>query len=174
MGAASAATYSNDKDDNTMKPTPSSATDSPPGLTGAAAALSLAEVGELMGEHFPQVGRGGKLILIDAVGPNTARVRLPASDDHLRPGGTISGPAMVLLADVGIYVAILATLGRPALQAVTTSLNINFLKRPQPGELTADVRLIKVGRRLVVAEVALLDAGGEAMVAHATATYSIP
>lgn len=139
-----------------------------------AARLTLAEVDELMGQHFPQVGRGGKLILIDRVAINAARVRLPASDDHLRPGGTISGPAMVLLADVGIYVAILATLGTPALQAVTTSLNINFLKRPEPGTLIADVKLIKVGRRLAVGEAALYDADETTMLAHATATYALP
>lgn len=139
-----------------------------------AAHLTLDEVSELMGEHFPQVGRGGKLILIDSVAPYAARVRLPESDDHLRPGGTISGPAMVLLADVGIYVAILATLGTSALQAVTTSLNINFLKRPERGTLLAEVKLIKVGRRLAVGEAALLSADGETMVAHATATYALP
>ncbi|MGD9784113.1 MAG: PaaI family thioesterase [Hyphomicrobiaceae bacterium] len=140
----------------------------------AAATLSAEEVATLIAEHFPQVGPGGKLILIEGVTRGGARVRLPESPEHLRPGGTISGPSMVMLADVGIYVAILATLGRSALQAVTTSLNINFLSRPEPGILVADVRLIKVGRRLVVGEVSILDASESTTLAHATATYALP
>ena len=136
--------------------------------------LTLAEVSALIADHFPQVGPGGKLILIDAVGERSARLRLPQGDEHLRPGGTVSGPSMVMLADVGIYVAILAALGTGALQAVTTSLNINFLKRPQPGELIADVKLLKLGRRLAVGEVAIVEAGDGEMVAHATATYALP
>ncbi len=140
----------------------------------AATRLSLADVSALIADHFPQVGPGGKLILIDHVGVGMARLRLPEGEEHLRPGGTVSGPSMVMLADVGIYVAILATLGEPALQAVTTSLNINFLKRPTPGELVADVKLIKVGRRLAVGECAIFDAGEKEMLAHATATYALP
>ncbi len=81
---------------------------------------------------------------------------------------------MVMLADVAVYVAILATLGDEALQAVTTSLNVNFLKRPAPGELVAEARLLKVGRRLVVGEVAISDAEEITLVAHTTATYALP
>lgn len=139
-----------------------------------ASRLTLREVSALMKEHFPQVGDGSKLILIEEVGHGWARLRLPESVEHLRPGGTVSGPAMVMLADVAVYVAILATLGETALQAVTTSLNVNFLKRPQPGDLLAEARLLKVGRRLVVGEVATsADAGGD-LVAHTTATYALP
>lgn len=136
--------------------------------------LTLEEVSTLMKQHFPQVGDGGKLILIDSVADRQARLRLPESFEHLRPGGTVSGPAMVMLADVAVYVAILATLGDSALQAVTTSLNVNFLKRPAPGELIAEAKLLKVGRRLVVGEVAISDAGGETLLAHTTATYVLP
>lgn len=135
---------------------------------------TLDEVSALMTQHFPQVGEGGKLILIDSIDNKSARLRLPESVEHLRPGGTVSGPAMVMLADVAVYVAILATLGAPALQAVTTSLNVNFLKRPAPGELIADAKLLKVGRRLVVGEVAITDASGETLLAHTTATYALP
>lgn len=136
--------------------------------------LSVEEVGALIAEHFPQVGPGGKLILIDDVAPGRARVSLPESAEHLRPGGTVSGPSMVLLADVGVYVAILATLGAEAIEAVTTSLNVNFLSRPGPGLLVCDVALLKIGRRLVVAEAAIRDARGETLMAHATATYALP
>lgn len=81
---------------------------------------------------------------------------------------------MVMLADVAVYVAILATLGDEALQAVTTSLNVNFLKRPAPGELVAEAKLLKVGRRLVVGEVAISDADEITLLAHTTATYALP
>ncbi|HRY06053.1 MAG TPA: PaaI family thioesterase [Hyphomicrobiaceae bacterium] len=136
--------------------------------------LTLEEVSALMKQHFPQVGDNGKLILIDSVDDREARLRLPESVEHLRPGGTVSGPAMVMLADVAVYVAILATLGEAALQAVTTSLNINFLRRPAPGELIADAKLLKVGRRLVVGEVAIADAASQTLLAHTTATYALP
>jgi uncharacterized protein (TIGR00369 family) len=142
--------------------------------TPAGCRLTLEEVSALMRQHFPQVGDGGKLILIDTVSDGEARLRLPDSPDHLRPGGTVSGPAMVMLADVAVYVAILATLGADALQAVTTSLNINFLKRPAPAELVAEAKLLKVGRRLVVGEVAISAAGEETLLAHATTTYALP
>lgn len=136
--------------------------------------LTLDEVSALMRQHFPQLGNSGKLIFIDRVGEGEARLRLPESVEHLRPGGTVSGPAMVMLADVAVYVAILATLGEGALQAVTTSLNVNFLKRPEPGELVAEARLLKVGRRLAVGEVAITDATGDTLLAHTTATYALP
>lgn len=144
------------------------------GLTRNSSVLTREQVDSLMREHFPQVGDGDKLILIDEVGVAFARLRLPESEEHLRPGGTISGPAMVMLADVAVYVAILATCGAGALQAVTTSLNINFLRRPEPGTLVADARLLKVGKRLVVGEVAIWEAAMTDLVAHTTATYALP
>lgn len=80
---------------------------------------------------------------------------------------------MFQLADVALYVAILATLGEGATQAVTTNLNINFLSRPAPGDLIADVVLVKVGKRLVIGEVEMFSSGAD-MVAHAIATYALP
>ena len=103
----------------------------------------------------------------------TARLRLVASEKHLRPGGTVSGPSMFALADVCLYIAILAQIGPVAL-AVTTNLNINFLRRPSPGDLVADCRLLKLGNRLAVGEVFLHSQGEDEPVAHATGTYSIP
>ena len=81
---------------------------------------------------------------------------------------------MFQLADVALYVAILATLGEAATQAVTTNLNINFLSRPSQGDLIAEVELVKVGKKLVIGEVELYSDGGDAMVAHAIATYAMP
>lgn len=91
----------------------------------------------------------------------------------LRPGGTLSGPTMMALADFGIYVAILATVGWvPA--AVTTNLNINFLKMPAPRDVIAEAWLIKLGKRLAVGAVGIRSEGEDELVAHATCTYSIP
>ena len=109
---------------------------------------------------------------VEAIGHGSARCRLPASESALRPGGTISGPAQMALADYALYAAILGALGEVA-EAVTTNLTINFLVRPQPGDLVADCRLLKLGRRLAVGEGDIRDAGGT-LVSHCTATYSIP
>lgn len=113
-------------------------------------------------------------MIIEAVGAREARVRLCFTERSVRPGGTISGPAMFTLADFSIYVALLATLGAAAIPAVTTNLNITFLKRPEQGDLIAQTRIIRLGRRLVYADVALRADGADEMVAHATGSYAIP
>ena len=136
--------------------------------------LSVDQVEALVVEHFPQVHVGGKIIFIRSVGQRAADLVMHAHERNVRPGGTVSGPAMFTLADYGIYVAILAELGEAGLQAVTTSLNINFLSRPGRRDMRAQVRLVKLGRRLAVGEVELYSDGVEDMVAHATATYAIP
>ena len=110
---------------------------------------------------------------IERLEQSAIRVRLPFHADHLRPGGTLSGPTLMGLADRATYLLVLAMIGPVAL-AVTTSLNINFLSKPQPRDLIADARLLKLGRRLAVAEVTLRSDGDETVVAHATVTYSIP
>ena len=136
--------------------------------------LSVAEITHLVEEHFPQLGAPGERIVIEEVGPGTARVRMRAGDHMLRPGGTVSGPAMFTLADVAIYVAILGGKGSAALQAVTSNLSISFLSRPEPRDIIAHVRLLKMGRRLAFGEVAIYSDGTAEMVAHATATYAMP
>ena len=110
----------------------------------------------------------------ETIGDGTARVRAPYSEDYMRPGGTISGPVMMALTDFGMYAALMGAIGAVAL-AVTTNLNINFLRRPAPGDVVADCRVIKLGKRLAVLEVTLYsDDGDDAPIAHATGTYSIP
>lgn len=111
--------------------------------------------------------------VIEKLETDEAWVRLPANGEFLRPGGTISGPAMMALADYTMYAAILATIG-PVELAVTTNLNINFLHKPEPGDLIAKARLIKLGKRLAVGDVPIYGKDGSHLVAHATATYSIP
>lgn len=130
--------------------------------------LTVPELEEFLEEVFPQVD--GQLA-VEAVGPMTARLRLRVGERHLRPGGTVSGPAMFLLADCAFYVAILAMIGREAL-TVTTNLSINFLSKPRAEDVIGDARILKLGRTLAVGEVMLAQHGR--LVAHATATYAIP
>lgn len=108
-----------------------------------------------------------------AVGPMTAVIELETNEHNLRPGGTVSGPTLMTMADTGLYAAILAQLGPVAL-AVTTNLNINFLRKPEPGVLRADTKLLKLGKRLAVGEVSITCNGNPDPVAHVTGTYSIP
>ena len=136
--------------------------------------LSVDELTALMEEHFPQVHEGSGRLEIEAAGGGGARVRMHQDERMLRPGGTVSGPMMFKLADFAVYVAILADRGTGALQAVTSNMTMNFLSRPAPGDLLAQVKLLKVGRRLAVAEVALYVSGAPDLVAHATATYALP
>ena len=96
------------------------------------------------------------------------------SDQMLRPGGTISGPTLMALADFAMYVVLLSAIG-PVGLAVTTNLNINFLRKGQPGQdVLAAARLLKLGKRLAVGEVSLLSGTSPDPIAHVTATYSIP
>lgn len=122
---------------------------------------------------FPQLHTDGKVFEVTAVSPGAVVLRLVPNERHLRPGGTVSGPTLFALADVGAYCAVLAHIGPVAL-AVTTSLNINFLRKPEPGPLSCTCRLLKLGKRLAVIEASIFDENAEDLVAHATATYSIP
>lgn len=122
---------------------------------------------------FPQIHTDGKVFDVTDVGPGTVVMRLAPNERHLRPGGTVSGPTLFALADVAAYCVVLAHIGPVAL-AVTTSLNINFLRKPEPGPLTCTCRLLKLGKRLAVIEASIFGQDGEDLVAHATATYSIP
>jgi uncharacterized protein (TIGR00369 family) len=135
------------------------------------ARMTLEEINHFLVEHFPQ---GMEYGVVEALFHQGARLRLTPLQAHLRPGGTVSGPVMMALADVTLYVAVLSEIG-PVPLAVTTNLNINFLQRPKPGaDLIAEARLLKLGRRLAVGEVTLHSEGMEMPVAHVTSTYSIP
>ncbi|MGB0467015.1 MAG: PaaI family thioesterase [Pontibacterium sp.] len=129
------------------------------------------ELSQFLTEHFPQGDQYGELV---ALGEGTAEMRLPVDDQHLRPGGTVSGPAMMGLADVATYAALLSRIG-PVPLAVTTNLNINFLRKPRADvAIIARAQMLKVGRRLGVGEVHILSEGEDEPVAHATMTYAIP
>ncbi len=124
-----------------------------------------------MAEHFPQAQAIGARI--DHVDAASLHLRLPTNEQHLRPGGTVSGPTMMQLADMAMYLMILSRIGPVAL-AVTTNLNINFLRKPEMTDLIARASLLKLGKRLAVGEVGLYSDGTAEPVAHATLTYSIP
>lgn len=111
--------------------------------------------------------------VIEHVELGLVRLRTPYEESSLRPGGTISGPVIMSLADAAMYALVLAHIG-PVGLAVTTSLNMNFLRKPGPGELVADARMLKLGKRLAVGEVTIYSADTPEPVAHATITYSIP
>ena len=143
-------------------------------MSRAGTTLSVDEVTALIDENFPQIHAGGRSIFIESVAELQARVRLQFSERLARPGGTISGPAMFTLADFSIYAALIATLGAPAIPAVTTNLNITFLRRPEPRDLVAMTRIIRLGRRLAYAQVELTSDGDEEVVAHATGSYALP
>lgn len=122
--------------------------------------------------EFPQVKHLD--MSVEHLDTKTIKVRIPVRERHLRPGGTVSGPTLMTLADATTYLLILAQIGPVAL-AVTTNLNINFLRRPAADrDVIAEGRLLKLGKRLAVAEVGLFSDGDEDPVAHVTLTYSIP
>jgi uncharacterized protein (TIGR00369 family) len=133
--------------------------------------VSIEQLNIMSREQVPMVGQLG--LIVESLGDGEARVRCPFRDDFLRPGGTISGPVMMTMADYAMYAAVLSRIGMVEL-AVTTNLNINFLRRPRPGDVLAEAKLLKLGQRLAVGEIALHVHNEEDLVAHVTATYSIP
>ncbi len=135
--------------------------------------MTVEELDHFMDTAFPQMRDGDGLTVIEAVGPLTARLRLRFSEKNLRPGGTISGPAMMALADYAMYAVVLAHIGPVAL-AVTTNLSINFLRKPGPADIVAEAKLMKLGNRLAVGDVVMTQEGLDGPVAHVTSTYSIP
>jgi uncharacterized protein (TIGR00369 family) len=138
-----------------------------------AALITAEELARLLAAEFPEMFNAEGGFVIEAVRHGGCRVRQTYRKNSLRPGGTISGATMMALADFAMYVAVLASIGWAPL-AVTTSLNINFLRKPAPRDLVADVGLIKLGKRLAVGDIAIRSDGIDALVAHATSTYSIP
>jgi acyl-coenzyme A thioesterase PaaI-like protein len=130
---------------------------------------TLETVRVFLATTFPQT-KG----IVEQVGHLSATVRHPVGFQELRPGGTVSGPVLMATADLALYVAILGTIGIVP-QTVTTSLNINFLKKPAADrDIIAVCSLLKVGRTLAVGEVALYSEGFSDHVAHAVGTYAIP
>jgi uncharacterized protein (TIGR00369 family) len=139
----------------------------------AIAKMSVAELERFLRLEFPQAFSSGDISIESADG-GSCLLRQKYSENMLRPGGTVSGPTLMALADFAMYVVLLSAIG-PVGLAVTTSLNINFLRKGQPGQdVLAAARLLKLGKRLAVGEVSLLSGTSADPIAHVTATYSIP
>jgi len=134
--------------------------------------MSATEVNLFLAEVFPQIDIG-RAYRVEETRHGFARMRMVYGAHLLRPGGTISGPAMFSLADVAMYAAVLASIG-PVAHAVTTNLTINFLRKPDQRDMIGEARLLKLGKRLAVGEIALSSEGETELAAHATATYSLP
>lgn len=133
--------------------------------------MTAAELEAFLAAQFPQMTT--LPYRVEQVDERSLVVRLYYHEKQLRPGGTISGPALMTLADTAMYLLVLAHIGPVAL-AVTTNLNINFLRKPQPGDVVARANLLKLGTRLAVGDVTMFSEGDAEPVAHATVTYSIP
>lgn len=131
--------------------------------------ISAEEFEHLTHSQVPSVGP----IRVERLDPGEAVIRMTCQPEHLRPGGTIAGPVQMGLADATMYAVVLSLIGRVEL-AVTTNLNCNFLRRPQPADLIAHGKILKLGKRLAVGEVWIYSDGIEEPVAHVTCTYSIP
>jgi uncharacterized protein (TIGR00369 family) len=133
--------------------------------------MTADELTEFLAREFPQVATD---FMIEEVGARRIRVRLVVGERHLRPGGTVSGPSIFALADVAVYLALLAMIGPEAL-AVTTNSSIDFMRKPAAGvDLIAECRLLKVGRVLAIGDVLIYSEGAAEPVARANLTYSIP
>lgn len=128
------------------------------------------EVLDFVQRAFPQ---HRLLAQIDELREGYLKIRVPVTERNLRPGGTVSGPTLMAIADTGMYYLVLATIGPVAL-ALTTNLNIDFLRAPKPADVIAETEMLKLGRRLAVGRVTIYSEGTDAPVAHATVTYSIP
>ncbi|MBC7180578.1 MAG: PaaI family thioesterase [Roseovarius sp.] len=133
--------------------------------------MTAEELMVFLDREFPQVS--GEFA-IEEVGDMQIRTRLLVAERHLRPGGTVSGPSIFALADVSVYLGILAMIGPQGL-AVTTNCSIDFMRKPAAGvDLIAECRLLKLGRVLAVGDVLIYSDGMSAPVARASLTYSIP
>ena len=134
--------------------------------------VSIKEVTDLISEDIPAIGEMG--IIFEIVSDSLVRARLPFDASSLRPGGTISGPTMMGLGDIVVFVCILSRIGIVK-DAVTTNLNANFLRKPGPSDLIAEGNLIKLGRRLAYGQVNMFsEKDPDSVVCHVTSTYSIP
>jgi uncharacterized protein (TIGR00369 family) len=135
--------------------------------------LTASQVDELMNTAYPQLNGDGRSFETTEVFPGGCTVRLNADERHLRPGGTVSGPSLFTLADIGGYACVLSHAGPDAL-SVTTNLNINFMRKAEAGQIDGHCRILKLGKSLMVFEIDIVAGPDKHTVAHATGTYSIP
>ena len=135
--------------------------------------LNAAQVNALMDTVYPQLNEQFRYDEAIDVFPGGCVVRLNAGERHLRPGGTVSGPSLFTLADIGGYICVLSHAGPDAL-SVTTNLNINFVRKAEAGPIDGHCRIVKLGKSLMVFDIDIVAGPDGHTVAHATGTYSIP
>lgn len=144
-----------------------------PEQTNLRPTLTAAEANALLASVYPQLNEGVPSYEAIDIFPGGCIVRLNADERHLRPGGTVSGPSLFTLADIGGYVCVLSHAGPDAL-SVTTSLTINFMRKAGTGPIDGHCRILKLGRSLMVFDIDIVAGPDRQTVAHATGTYSIP
>jgi uncharacterized protein (TIGR00369 family) len=144
-----------------------------PEQVGLKPVVTAEEVNHLLARAYPQLNGRHRFYEAVDVFPGGCTVRLNAGESHLRPGGTVSGPALFTLADIGGYVCVLSHAGPDAL-SVTTNLNINFVRKAEAGPIVGHCRILKLGRNLMVFDIDMVAGPDGETVAHATGTYSIP
>ncbi len=144
-----------------------------PAQTSLKPVMTAAEVNALLATAYPQLNDQFSFYEALEVFPGGCTVRLNADERHLRPGGTVSGPSLFTLADIGGYVCVLSHAGPDAL-SVTINLNINFMRKAEAGPVDCHCRILKLGRSLMVFDADLVAGPDRHTVAHATGTYSIP
>ena len=132
--------------------------------------MNIREMQEFVDTVFPQMIGNFEVLEIE---PYRTKIRMKITGDDLRPGGTVSGPAMFTAVDCAFYMATLSMIGPEAL-TVTTNCSIDFMRKPAPGDLIAEARVLKLGKVLSVGDVMLYSEGMDEPVAHANLTYSIP
>jgi len=132
--------------------------------------VSKEEVIAFLARAFPGVE---EYLVIEEMGDRSSRVRSRFTKRNLRPGGTISGPTLMTLADTAMWVALLGEIGTNEV-TVTTHLSIDFLRRPAPCDVIAETKLLKVGRRLATGVVTMYSDGDPEPVATATVSYTVP
>ena len=142
-----------------------------PTQASLAPVMNAAEINDYLKIVYPQLNAQFSDYVAVDVRRGECTVRLNANERHLRPGATVSGPSLFTLADIGGYVCVLSHVGREAL-AVTTNLDINFMRKAGPGPVDGHCRILKLGRSLMVFDVDIVADGQT--VAHATGTYAIP
>ncbi len=135
--------------------------------------MTTAEVNDLLAKVYPQLNDSFAFYQATSIFPGGCTVRLDADERHLRPGGTVSGPSLFTLADIGGYACVLSHAGPNAL-SVTTSLNINFVRKAEAGPINGHCRILKLGKSLMVFDIDIVAGPEGQTVAHATGTYSIP
>lgn len=143
----------------------------PAAVPPKSARISIGEFEAIQGKSLPMMVAWGVETI--ALEHGRATLRLAGRSEFLRPGGTVSGPVLMGLADVALYAALLGAIG-PIPLALTSNLTINFLRRPGPGAIRAEARILKLGRRVAVGEVQLFSGEETEMVAHVVSSYAIP